>query len=144
VLNGQLALHDIRDTEAFCITIIQRSRLELGHHDQQDLLAYLVEEAWILSRTWRPGPSPFSTHAGQWLPRRIIDWQRQRQDTRYPSNTRFAEVSIDDRMAQPHTLSMVDDHLHRDPDHERLHRTRDRSEDRPYPNLGQRPTRTAA
>jgi hypothetical protein len=144
VLNGQLALHDIRDTEAFATRIIQRTHLNLNPQDHEELLTWLIEETWNLARTWRPGPSPFSTHAGQWLPRRITDWQRQRKDTRYPSNTRYTQVPLNDQLAHTHTISPLDDHAHSRTDQQRLHHQRDRSQDRPYPNLDRTPTRTAA
>jgi hypothetical protein len=96
VLNGTLALNGINDVEAFCTTILNRARLELTPHEHEDALAYLIEETWILSRTYRPGARSFSTHAGTRLPQRLIDWQRQRKDTRYPSNTKYTTVSIDE------------------------------------------------
>jgi hypothetical protein len=144
VLNGKLTIHDIRDVEGFVSTLIIRSKLQLNHEDRDDLKAYLISEAWNLARTWRPGPSPFSTHAGQWLPRRITDWQRQRKDTRYPSNTRYTQVPLNDQLAHTHTISPLDDQAHSRTDQQRLHHQRDRSQDRPYPNLDRTPTRTAA
>jgi DNA-directed RNA polymerase specialized sigma24 family protein len=95
VLNGRLELHDIRCVESYCAHIIQRSRLNLNPHDHEDLLTWLIESTWHLSTTYRPGGRSFSAYAGTRLPQRLIDWQRQRKDTRYPSNTKYTTISID-------------------------------------------------
>jgi hypothetical protein len=132
VLNGRLELHDIRDTEAFCTYILNRSRLTLTPQDHEDALAYLIQEAWILSTRHRPGNTPFSAHAATRLPQRLIDWQRQRKDTRYPSNTRYTTVSIHShavrsRLEQPDLNGSHDDPRDRNTDQlVRLLRTRSR------------------
>lgn len=157
ILNGTLTLQGgrkhggIDDTEAFATAIIKRARLNLTPHDHEDLLAYLVEETWILSRTYRPGTKSFSTLAGERLPLRIIDWQRQRHGrTRWQfSHTTYERThpeltTLDHPLAHTHTTRTLDDPAHRDPDLPRLLRNRDRTNDRPYPTLDRRTTRTAA
>jgi DNA-directed RNA polymerase specialized sigma24 family protein len=93
MLNGKLELHDVRDVEAFCVRILQRTTLT--PQDHEDALAYLIESCWLLSTQYQPGTASFSTYAGKQLPRRLIDWQRKRKDTRYPSNTRYTQHSLD-------------------------------------------------
>jgi DNA-directed RNA polymerase specialized sigma24 family protein len=144
VLNGQLALHGIRDVEAYCDYHIRHSRLELNPTDHEDLLDWLITETWRLSTRYRPGPKAFTTLARERMPNLIIDWQRQRKDTRYPSNTRYTQVPLNDQLAHTHTISPLDDQAHSRTDQQRLHHQRDRSQDRPYPNLDRTPTRTAA
>jgi hypothetical protein len=87
VLNGKLRLHDIEDTEARCIRIIQQSGLELGFHEREDLLAWLVETAWELSLKWDPPArnkhKNFSGWATLILKRRVIDWDRAKYRTKW-------------------------------------------------------------
>lgn len=79
MLTGKLALHDVRDAEAFCARLIPNQwRDQLEPHDEEDLLAYLVETCWELSLTYRPGHIAFSTLAGTTLRRRLTDWLRNR------------------------------------------------------------------
>jgi DNA-directed RNA polymerase specialized sigma subunit len=74
-----LELHDVRDGYAFVERIVQRSGLELGYHDREDLGQWLVVELWQLSLVYEPGSSvSFSNFATRHLRRRVIDWQRQR------------------------------------------------------------------
>ncbi len=128
MLNGILALHDVRDVEAFCATIIHRSRLELDEHQHEDLLAYLVETAWQLStadpQPWR---TSFSGYATPLLRLRIIDWQRKRHGrTRWQfagytrTRTRPTLVSLDDPqhggLEQPRTRHALDPADDRSPD----------------------------
>jgi DNA-directed RNA polymerase specialized sigma24 family protein len=77
MLNGTLALHDIRDVEAFCTRILKGARLEITEQDRTDLLAYLIEITWELSSRYQPGNLSFSTWAHRTLRHRVIDWQRQ-------------------------------------------------------------------
>lgn len=101
MLSGNLSLHDIRDVEAFCAEII--GRFNLSHHEREDLLAYLVEECWILSRQHRPGPYSFASRASHILRRRVADLERQRFRTRWVFADRVYErprpefVPLDDR-----------------------------------------------
>jgi hypothetical protein len=150
VLNQRYELHDIRDTEAFCAYILQRSRLTLTPQDHEDALAYLIEETWILSTRHRPGNTPFSAHAATRLPQRLIDWQRKRKDTRYPSNTRYTQHSLDDhrirnRLDNDPTPPRYDHLGNRNADQlVRLLRTRSRSTTRnhhpPHPRTTNQPT----
>jgi hypothetical protein len=153
MLNGVLTLHDIRDTEAYCAAVIKRSRLKLTPTQHEDLLAYLVEEAWLLSTTYDPGnpqyPPRFSVIAGQRLPLRIIDWQRQRhgrthwqfKDSTYQRDIPTF-IPLDHPLVNTHTYGPLDDQTHSRTDQQRLHHNRDRTNDRPYPNLDRTPART--
>lgn len=163
MLNGTLTLHDIRDVEAFCATIIQRSRIDLTSIEHDDLLAYLITEAWRISGLDqnlqpihpRPAgaydrgdpqhPPRFSVIATERLRHRITDWLRQtRADHRYPSARRYALVALDDQLADTLTASPLDDPQHRSPDLQRLLRERPSQDERPYPSMDTRPTRRAA
>ena len=82
MLTGKLSLHGIDDVEAFAAAIVNRSRLELNHHDREDLACYLVETAWELSLKYQRGdpkyPPRFSVYAAPILRNRVVDWQRKR------------------------------------------------------------------
>jgi hypothetical protein len=79
MLAGKLALHDVRDCEALCVRIVQRSSLEpLPWHEREDLVAFLIAEAWTLSVQYRPGSVAFSTLATTTLQRRVVDWRRKK------------------------------------------------------------------
>jgi len=96
MLNGILALHDVRDVEQFCGRIIGRSRLELSAQDNEDLLAYLIETAWELSLLYDRGdsqyPPRFSVYATNFLGLRVIDWQRARDGrTRWANPNRIRD-----------------------------------------------------
>lgn len=78
MLNGKLALHDIADVERFAAAVIRRRNLQLEWADQEDLHAYLIETAWLISRDFRPGGLTFSTYANKTLTNRIEDWNRKR------------------------------------------------------------------
>jgi DNA-directed RNA polymerase specialized sigma24 family protein len=161
MLNGTLQLHDIRDVEAYCRTLLQNARLEITQHDAEDALAYLVETAWELStkepRQWH---TSFSGWLTPLLRLRIIDWQRQRygritwtfrdyeRDTgRRPQNLtrpRPSIHSLDDQLADPHATSTMGNPEHRDPDLVRLLTRRASPNAGPYKNLGRKPTHRAA
>jgi hypothetical protein len=134
VLNGTLALNGIHDVEAFCIYILKR--LKLTPHEHEDALAYLIEETWILSTHHKPGAGTFPAHAATRLPQRLIDWQRKRKDTRYPSNTRYTTIHTDDptirrQLERTHTNPSHNDPPDRNTDQlVRLLRTRSRSRPR--------------
>jgi hypothetical protein len=70
-------LHDITDVERFCSRIIERRNLDLRYHDQEELLAYLIETCWELSQTGEWSRS-FSGWVHPYLRARVVDWQRQR------------------------------------------------------------------
>jgi DNA-directed RNA polymerase specialized sigma24 family protein len=78
LLSRPLPLFDVRDVEALCTSIVQRSRLPLDHHDREDLTTYLIETCWELSLRYEPGPTSFSTWATTTLKLRTIDWNRKR------------------------------------------------------------------
>jgi DNA-directed RNA polymerase specialized sigma24 family protein len=95
VLNGTLSLQGIDDVEPFAVAIVQRSRIELNHHDREDLITYLVETCWELSLRYEPGGISFSTWAGATLRNRIVDWQRKRYGrTRYVFSDRVFERKL--------------------------------------------------
>lgn len=72
MLNGTLTLHDIRDVEAYCTNILQRT----NHPHDEDTLAYLIATTWELSLTYQPGRLSFSTWAGTTLRQRLNDHTR--------------------------------------------------------------------
>src|SRR5262245_41708092 len=74
-----LRLHDVSNAEGFVASIVQRSKLELGPEDRQDLAQFLLIELWRLSQRYEyEGRPRFSSYAYRVLPKRIIDWQRKR------------------------------------------------------------------
>lgn len=116
MLNGTLTLHDIQDVEAFAAAILHRR----GLTPTEDLLAYLVEEAWKLSRRYDPRTgSRFSAWAKLTLERRLIDIARQHDDHRY-SSRRPTLVHLDDPLAASLPGSDLDDPAHSDPDLQRI------------------------
>jgi hypothetical protein len=77
LLSRPWTLLDIDDTEAFVGAIIRRSGFTLSHHDEQDLVAYLLETIWQLSERYDGSQgSRFSAWAKLTLQRRTIDWYR--------------------------------------------------------------------
>jgi DNA-directed RNA polymerase specialized sigma24 family protein len=78
LLSRPLPLFDVRNVEALCTSIVQRSRLSLDHHDREDLTAYLIATCWELSLRYEPGKTSFSTWATTTLKLRTIDWNRKR------------------------------------------------------------------
>ena len=82
-----LQLHDVRDAEAFVAAIANRSQLELGPDDDEDLRQYLLAELWLLSVRYEPSRNrAFSAYAVAILRRRAVDWQRQRHGERSGSS----------------------------------------------------------
>ena len=74
-----LQLHDVRDSEAFVAAIANRSQLELGPDDDEDLRQFLLTELWHLGVRYEPSRNrAFSAYAVAILKRRAVDWQRQR------------------------------------------------------------------
>ena len=156
MLTGTLSLHEIDDVEAFTLAIVQRSRLELSHHDREDLVAYLLTECWRLSLRFEPGGISFSTYAGTTLRGRLVDWQRKRFGrTRYVFSDRVLErklpelVSLDaddsngDPLGDNLGTRAGDPAADRDPDFERLLRTGSGTRARDYEALGLKPPRRA-
>ena len=119
VLNGTLTLHDIKDVESYCIRIINRATIDLQHQDREDLLAYLIETTWELSRHQDPTRGAFSKWAGYKLTQRITDWQRQTQGRtkwqfagRTHHRPRPTLVPLHDRLDQPDHSIPMDDQAH--------------------------------
>jgi DNA-directed RNA polymerase specialized sigma24 family protein len=140
-----LKLHDVDDTARFVGSIVSRCGLSLNEHDRNDLHAYLYSEAWRLSRRYRPGGITFSDWARITLRRRVIDWQRQRNDHRYQ---RPQLVAFDD--SDPGQLECALGAGRGDlapgwgPDLERLLATSDRQRARDLRTLGLAPPGGAA
>jgi DNA-directed RNA polymerase specialized sigma24 family protein len=86
VLASKFALHDVRDAVALCGNVIAKSGLKLDHHQHEDLLAFLLEECWLLSLRYERGRGSTSTFAG-WasyiLRRRVVDWLRAQRGRGY-------------------------------------------------------------
>lgn len=144
MLNGTLTLHDIHDVEAFTTRIVVNAGYRRGHPLQDDLIAHLIGEAWILSDDYDPNRSriPFSALATATLKRRLIDWLRTNvEDRRYP--IRYTETSYD-QLDRDLPASSLGDPEHRAAHDLRLHHQGDRQEPRPYPSLDRRPARAAA
>lgn len=113
MLNGQLTLHDATDVEALCRTVLRQRRRNIeaafaiagrhySWHQEQDLLAYYIEESWRLSETYKPGNGTFAS----WLQRKLsfhvtVDWLRlELKRTRWT----FANTSYE--REPPHILSL--------------------------------------
>lgn len=151
LLAGVLPLHDVRDTEAFCRSVITSSRLKLSRDDYDDCLAFLISTAWELSLRYDPGDSPprFSTYARNLLARRLIDWQRkrfgrtkwQRAGGRTYERERVKLISLDahdserDPLVESLAARSVDDHEHRLADELRALADRGRPSDRKEEDL---------
>lgn len=147
MLNGTLSLHDIRDVEAFCTTILDRRGLT--GPDREDLLAHLIEETWILSaRDPKPWTRSFSGWVCPLLQLRLIDHVRKANgDWRYQTGRlrhQYQHIPLDDPMVGTLTASPLDDPAHSDANLLRQLRDRDRTQDTPYKILGTRPTRRTA
>ena len=95
MLSGRLTLHDVRDVEALCGRVISRSGIELDHHDREELLAFLVEHAWFISRHFVPNGIRFTTFATTQMQKQIHEWKRRRHGrTRWKSGDRIYERRI--------------------------------------------------
>jgi hypothetical protein len=78
LLSQRWSLWDVGDVEALCWSIVKRYRLELNHHEREDLVTYLIETCWSLSVRYEPGGITFCTYATNNLKLRVVDWERQR------------------------------------------------------------------
>jgi len=129
VLTGVLALHDIRDVEAFTLNTIHKAKVQLQPQELEDLHTYLIEETWLLARRYQPGGITFSTWAGHTLPKRIIDWKRKQygrthngthkqvRPTLIPHNPRHhpTTISLDQPAYTQHTDDEYASQPHRTP-----------------------------
>ena len=78
MLNGTLALHDIRDVEAFTASILAKAGIGRSHPDHEDRHAFLIAECWILSTRYNGSQgSRFSAWAKWKLGLALIDRHRQ-------------------------------------------------------------------
>lgn len=111
LLGAPLQLHDVRDAEAFCRTVLDRTlayqggRLRHRPDLYESALTYLLETLWDLSQRYDPervrDPETgevrvaFSTYATPILAKRISDWYRDELgDSRY--GTRPSVLSLDE------------------------------------------------
>jgi hypothetical protein len=90
LLSEPLALHDVRDVEAMCRSILDRQlRAYRAHYlnpdDYEDVLALFVSTAWEWSLTHDPDRElSFSSYLNRYLGPRLADWFRRRfGDARY-------------------------------------------------------------
>ena len=101
MLNGVLALHDIKDVEKFTAGILNEwlhGPRRLDPWRQESLHAYLIAAAYDLAQRYeqRPRRWSFSKYAHTILRRRITDWYREeygdsRRDTDLKRNIRFPD-----------------------------------------------------
>lgn len=133
MLSAKLPLHDIQDVEAFVASIVERRNFDLSWHDQEDLLAFLVETCWELSRQ-RPAPwrDSFSGWVYPYLRQRTVDWQRQRNGrTKWQFKDKTYErdipvfVPLDDRPDDAEYVEPVDVGAYSDSVARRVLRERD-------------------
>jgi len=97
----------VRDVEALCWSVVDRSRLKLNHHDRADLTTYLIETCWVLSERFEPGGIKFSTFATNTLRFRLVDWQRSRN-----GRTKWSFAGFTYERVQPQLVSLdADDSL---------------------------------
>jgi hypothetical protein len=143
----------VRDVEALCVSIVQRSSLELSHHEREDLTTYLIETCWSLSLRFEPGGITFSTWAGNTLKLRLVDWQRSRKGrTKWafangssyvrtrPEYVSFdADDSLRDRVEAAQSERKGDPEDDRDPDLGGLLADRDSSRARDLSEMGLEP-----
>lgn len=149
-----LKLLDVDDVFALVHGVVRRSRLELRWDEREDLVAYLVAEAWKLSLRFDPSlpkgtRNDFAGYLTINLKQRIYDWQRQRNGR---TVWRFAD-RVYERPPRPELVSLdnSDDHDLLDgalgtgpgaptdgwsPDLGRLLGARDRQRDRDADTLG--------
>lgn len=83
VLNGVLSLGDIRNVERACDRIIDQAlsarRAHLSVGEREELLAFLISEAWLLQRRYDPTRgAKFSTFAYPQLRMRVLDWWKKK------------------------------------------------------------------
>lgn len=73
------ALLDVDDVEGLLALVVDRSphARELRQHERDDLVAWLLGEAWILSQQYRPGPRGFSSYLYVSAQRRVVDHVRR-------------------------------------------------------------------
>lgn len=98
MLNGTLQLGDIRNVEKLCDRIATQAlgarvgRVStsefttsamhantISEHEREELLSFLITEAWILWRRYDPSKgAKFSTFAIPQLRLRVLDWRRRK------------------------------------------------------------------
>jgi hypothetical protein len=146
-----LALHDVRDVQGMCASIVARNGSELSFHDEGDLVAFLVAECWRLSLRYDGSQgSIFSVWAWSILSRRIVYWKRQRfVDARYTAPPVLvpldaADDSERDQLAAVAGADAGDPASRCDSDLAGIFDARDRMRARDFAALGLRPPRRAA
>jgi hypothetical protein len=165
LLSSRLELLDIRDVEQFAGRIVERSGLELSHHDREDLLASLVVECWSCATDYDESRAKFSTFATYRLRAAVVAWLRTSNErcgrTGFvggrtiwkfkdkPDHIRPQRVlvSFDDddaRLAETLAEGNGDSEADRDEALGRLYAERDRTRARDYDALGLEPPRRIA
>ena len=100
LLGTPLELHDVKDTEALCRSVLDRVLRSWGARlrsdDYDDAVTFLIDHAWRLSTRYQQHPTMrFSTYCSRILERRIVDWYRSKfGDSRY-RNTRPIVLSLE-------------------------------------------------
>lgn len=89
VLNGVLALGDIRNVERACDRIVEQAlttrRASLSPGEREELVAFLIGEAWVLWRRYDPEKgAKFSTFAYPQLRNRVLDYWRKKVGRQRP------------------------------------------------------------
>jgi len=126
LLNTELQLHDIRDTERLCRRVLdnhlRKTKATLNHHDTEDAISYLVETAWELSTRYDPArTSSFSKYAYSVLTMRVVDWYRQRfyrdqtSTDWYRRNNPNAQPATADEQRNFHFPATLDQDTHEPP-----------------------------
>jgi hypothetical protein len=90
VLAAPVALHDVKDVEAFVRATIRRSGIQLGLEEREELVAEGICILFELARRYVPKPPAgrFSGYAAQFLPRRLGDaWHASHPEHRYVTTT---------------------------------------------------------
>jgi hypothetical protein len=118
MLSRRYELHDVDDVEALCEHVAnlwaRRTQTRLSPADHEDLVAFLIAEAWRLGERFRPtaATAKFRSYAMSLLPYRATDWLRQSPSGSGRTRWTFATNSYERPVV--HTLSLdaplADDH----------------------------------
>lgn len=112
-LAGKLELHDVPDVEGLCRAVLveyfQKHSLVLPDHERDDMLAYLLEESWILSTRWDPARGvPFRLYAFGMLRNRLIDYVRRPLGRGARAVDHVELEALEDRLECPKSESAFD------------------------------------
>ncbi|MBA2360806.1 MAG: hypothetical protein H0V79_07755 [Actinobacteria bacterium] len=158
LLSSPFLLHGV-DVEALAWRVIAADRrLDLRHHQREELAGYLIAEIWRLSLRFEPGRGSFAGFAHSTARLRVTDWLRAefgRTIWKFSEHSYERErpgvVSLDsmatderDRVDRTLTAREGDPAGDRDPDLRGLEADRDRTRALDYGLLGLDPPRRAA